>query len=103
VEWLARFADFNRMHLMLESVPPIPSLYTFGVSLDHSENKLQTTKLKHIQCKSKAIRESNESMPQWKERKSNPFSGYLEQIEGRLERSCDELHPPPPHLPIVCR
>ena len=37
MEWLARFADFNRMHLMLESlesVPPIPSLYTFGVSLD---------------------------------------------------------------------
>ena len=34
LEWLARCGDFNRMHWMLESVPPIPSLYMFGVSLD---------------------------------------------------------------------
>jgi hypothetical protein len=33
-EWLARCGDFDRMHWMLESVPPIPGLYTFGVSLD---------------------------------------------------------------------
>ena len=32
--WFARSADFNRMPRMLESVPPIPSLYMFGVSLD---------------------------------------------------------------------
>ena len=48
LEWLARCGDFNRMHWMLESVPPIPSLYMFGVSLDalvasHGSLKFQGT------------------------------------------------------------